>query len=125
MTFEEFISKHGPEIHTIQALLGKRLSDNPVTLVQQLTEIESWASRLTTILAHGNSFLDEAEYQELQAIDKDKKALEREVELRARVVKQRRFRDILQGCADSVKHKISLGQSIMRANNSESQKFGT
>lgn len=121
-TVDAWLKKHTPEIKNIQTMLLTELSDNPSVIVQQLVDIECWGSRASSLLAHSNFLLDLAEKRELSTIDKELKAIEREVALAAAVARERRLRDVLHGICDAIKTRISLGQSIIKLHSLDSMK---
>ena len=104
----------GPEIAVVQAMLRAPLSDNPRSLVEQLTEAESWYGRVMTLLADANSYLDLAEQEQLGLIDKSLTVLERQTALAAAVFQERRLRDILEGLAEALKNRTMLGMNLRR-----------
>lgn len=102
------------QINTVQELLSEPLSDDQGLLVRQLEAIEAWGARMNTMLAYANAFLDSYQAQKLAEIDPKLKVLDRETQLNAMVVNERRYRDILVGLCESIKTRISLGQSILK-----------
>ena len=110
----EWLEINNSTLLKVRDLLAEKLSDNPVLLTQQLTTIEAWQGRLSTMQAECDSLLDLAELRELTNLDSDLKALEREVRLKANVVNERRIRDICLGLNRAISGRIILGMSLIK-----------
>src|SRR3990167_2040220 len=121
--FEDLLADNQDEIEAGQDLLSEPLSDNTSLLSPQLAKIEAWHSRMTTLLADSEAYLDLAEHQELMSIDRDLTVLERDAILNAKVVHHRRLRNIIQGLVDSMKNKLILGMSLGKRNIGEQSRW--
>lgn len=117
--FEAWATDRVAEVQELEGLLQERLSDNPVTLVDQLTLIEAWHPRIVRLLAEANTWLDLAEADQLMNIDRELTVLERETKLKARVATQRRTRNLIDGLAQCIRTRIMLGMSLRKAHTAE------
>ncbi len=118
-SFVKFRQAHQDEILRVQTFMAKPLSDNPAILNEQVRQAEAWYGRMTTLLAWANSYLKLAEEDKLVPKGKDVTDLDREKTLAAAVAEERRFRDVIEGLAESIDKRVSLVQSMMRAINAE------
>lgn len=117
--FVTWFESEEPDVVVVTSLMSTELSDNPSELVKQLVKIEAWYARMTSALAWANSFLDAAERRELLARSKDITDLDREKTLADEVKDERRVRDILDGIVASIKNRLILGMSLMKAQQGE------
>lgn len=120
-SFEEFLEKHRGEIDDLQRLLSTELPDNPTELEVALRHSEAQYARMTTIRAWADSWLDIASHRLLPPKE-GRTELEREKELDALVVQHRRFRDICSGLCDAIGQRLSLGQSLLKAQQRETSR---
>lgn len=110
--FEAFRKKVEPEISFVEKLLRRPLSEEPESLAADLRRAEVWYARLQTILAYAEAFLDRAEQERLP--DKEKKTeLERQKLLASLVTRERLLRDRASGLMDSLRTRVSLGQTLL------------
>jgi len=109
--FADWFGEIADEIDAVQGLLSERLSDDAVILTEQMSSIEAWHARMNTLLADANSYLDLAQHRELMTIDRELTVLERETILNAKVVTERRVRNILLGLSESIRNRMILGMS--------------
>lgn len=113
------------EIKAVQGLMSERLSDSPAVLSQQLGKIEAWHARMTSLLADANSQLDRAEYQGMMTVDRELTVFERIITLKAKVITERRVRDIILGLCQSIKNRLILGMSSRKQNAGERSYFAS
>lgn len=121
----DWLEKVLPEIRLAQILMARELPSNPVALMVLLSEVEAKYSRLTEILAEADSWLDETEYVELMRIDRELTVLEREKTLKAKAKDTRLLRDKIKGLTEAIKQRLILGQALLKAFNSETQRHST
>lgn len=117
-SFEDFVESHKTEITQVQAMLSSPMSDNPTELNAQLRAIEAQYARMVTIRAFADSFLDLKSYELLPGRDLGTE-LDRKSKLEALVAPQRRFRDVLVGVCRAIEQRVSLGQSLIKAQERE------
>jgi len=79
--FAEWLTNIEPELTKVYALLSKRLSQEPEELIGDLEDAEAWNGRVGGLLAEANSYLDKGRFFFLSSIDKEQRALDKEVEL--------------------------------------------
>ncbi len=116
MEFIKWKEKQQQEVMEIMATLEIPLSDDPEALWQELKEVEAYYGRLQYIVAEADKFLDIAECQELEKLQRQYEKLaayEKEKMVNAAVSDVRAFRDLAQGLVDAIKQRIMLGQSRM------------
>jgi len=113
MEFEEYVKKFEPQIADIRATLNESLSENPAELKAQLIKAESKYSLTMGHLAWANCFLDLAISKKMppkgELTENERKAI-----TDAGVANERKFRNIIEGTAESIKQRVSLGQSLLR-----------
>src|SRR3990167_4037342 len=101
MEFEEYVKKFEPQIADIRATLNESLSENPAELKAQLIKAESKYSLTMGHLAWANCFLD--------------LAISKKMPPKGELTEnERKFRNIIEGTAESIKQRVSLGQSLLR-----------
>lgn len=108
-----------PEIERIQELLSTKLSDNPSELLTQLTEVEAWHGRATTLLSEAATFLEQAEQEALMARDESWTDLDRKINLKAETSLERGAREMIAGLVEAIRTRLILGMSINKANTGE------
>lgn len=114
--FNEWKERHEEEITHIRALLDIPLSDEPEVLWQNVRDIEAHYGRLQYLVSIADKFLDEAECQALETLQRQYEKLaayEKEKMVNAAVSEIRAYRDLLAGLIEAVKQRIILGQSRM------------
>lgn len=102
------------EIGHVSFLLSEKLSDEPSHLISQMSECESKYARMGYILSQCQSWMEKGALEFLP--DRDLKEMDRKTELQAKLSPVREVRDHLKILCDSIENRISLGQSILRAN---------
>lgn len=117
--FEAWLEENQMEIEQVQELLSDKMSDNPAVLYDQLVKIEAWHSRMTSLLADANAYLDLAERAALTQRSERETDLDRKVRQTAAVVNERRLRDILDGVCESIRTRLMLGMSLRKQNAGE------
>ncbi len=114
--FKEWRERHREEVTHIRALLDIPLSDEPEALWQNVRDIEAHYGRLQYLVAIADEYLDEAECQALETLQRQYEKLaayEKEKMVNASVSEIRGYRDLLAGLIEAVKQRIMLGQSRM------------
>ena len=114
--FEEWKERHEGELTEIRALLDTPLPDDPEALWQALRDIEAHYGRLQYLVAVADKYLDEAECQALECLQRQYEKLaayEKEKMVNAAVSDVRAFRDLIEGLIEAVKQRVMLGQSRM------------
>lgn len=119
LAFADWFFSVLPEIRRVQELLTAPLSDNPAAMVGQLQDVERWYGRMTALLAYASSYYDYNYHVALPLKDKDRTAVDREAAADADTHLERRTRDELEGIVKAIQLRVSLGQSIIRANSQE------
>ena len=120
---ESWLEENIIEIEKIYEILSDKLSDNPVTLNDQLATAEAWHARMTSLLADSNTFLDLKERAEMPGREEKLTDLDRKVTLAAKVAQERRLRDKLDGICQSINLRLMLGMGMMKRMAQEKQKF--
>lgn len=116
-TFQAYFDKHEAVIRKAQALLATALSDELGEMDRQIREIEPYGNQMASIMAWADGYLDVEEHVKLVEIgprSSDFTDMDREKALAAAVVRQRRFRDVVEGIGKSVDRRISYAQSRLR-----------
>jgi hypothetical protein len=126
--FVDYFERHIEYIKEVQSLLSSPLSDSPVGMDQQAREAEAHSSRMASILAWADSYLDVAEHVQLRAMPprdpRDWTDMDRDRALKAAVTRERRFRDVVRGLCESIERRVSYTQSRLRTfTKSEFQSF--
>lgn len=121
LAFEDWALSVIPEIKYVQGLLQEKLSDNPAQLIGDLQAIECWYGRMTKLLAGANSYLDYNTNAELPEKEKGITDTDRKAIVEAAVHQERRLRDEMDGVVRAIELRISLGQSVIRANAGEAR----
>lgn len=116
MIMESFADWHNSiseEIDSVSKLMAKPLEDEPETLIQDLISIEAWNARVGFMLAEANSWLDrvklEARPPKEAGIEFDRRLI-----LDSAVSPVRLVRDRLESLRESIKQRLSIGQSILK-----------
>jgi len=112
-SFDSFKVAAFAEYSETSKSLDKALPEDPEGLSALLSQAEALGSRISYLLAKAEKHLDKAEAVHLIPKSKDYTDLDRETHLKAAVAQEGLIRDLLQSCVDSIKTKISLGQSIL------------
>jgi len=116
MKFNDWKERHEQEVAEIRALLDISLPDDPEALWQAVRDIEAHYGRLQYLVAIADKFLDEAECQALETLQRQHEKLaayEKEKMVNAAVSEVRAFRDLIQGLIEAVKQRVMLAQSRM------------
>lgn len=114
--FTDWKERHDDEVVHIRALLDIPLSDEPEVLWHNIKDVETHYGRLQYLVSIADKFLDEAECQALEALQRQHEKLaayEKEKMVNAAVSDIRAYRDLLAGLIEAVKQRIMLGQSRM------------
>lgn len=111
--FDAFKLAAYQEYTTVSQILNVAIHDDPVTLTQDLTQIETYGSRISYLLHKANGYLDKAEAERLLPKSKDYTDMDREKHLAAACAKERLMRDLLEGCAEGIKSRLMLGMTLL------------
>lgn len=111
------------EILETQALLAKRLPDDPSLLLESARDIECRQARIMSFLADASHDLAQASYQRIMTKAKDVTELDRTLKLKADVAAEQKAVDLLSGLVKSIATRISLIQSTVKAHSQESARF--
>lgn len=115
--FHIWVVSKREELDHVFSLLGQRMSDEPIELIQDLTEAESWAARCGVMLAEAQSHLDHAIYFYMPKKEAEGQAhkteAERKAEVDDKVREIREMRNRIESLCDALKQRISLGQSVL------------
>ena len=99
------------EFHHVAALLQEPLSDEPEALIKDLEAIEVWNARMQFLLAEANSHLSHETFVNLPT---DGTEFSRKTALKAMTAQEEEERDKLEAICDSIKTRITLGQSFLK-----------
>ncbi len=111
-SFEVFRKKVDPELTFVEKLLRRPLSEEPQGLVTDLRRAEAWYSRMQTIAAFAEGYLDVAEDEKMP--DKENLTeLERMKRLGHLVSAERLLRDRTEGLVEALRTRVSLGQTLL------------
>ena len=116
MKFNDWKERHEQEVAEIRALLDISLPDDPEALWQAVRDIEAYYGRLQYLVSIADKYLDEAECQALEVLQRQYEKLaayEKEKMVNAAVSEVRAFRDLIQGLIEAVKQRVMLAQSRM------------
>jgi len=114
MTFEDFKEKHSEELREAQIFLSAPLSDDAVVLRSQLCKAVPLMSRINVLHGWAVSYFKKARAQRIEPKDYGP-VLDREVKLESDTADERRYREMLEGLADSLKIYISVSQTLVKA----------
>ena len=109
-SFDAWKEKVRPDVAHVSNLLKQAISDEPSTLIQDLTHIEVWNARIGFILAEANSFLDRATFE---MMPDEGTALEKKAMVESRVAPIRETRDKIEALMNAIKQRLILGESIL------------
>jgi len=113
--FEDFKTQKAGYLTSVLTVLKSPLPDEAEPLWQALRDAEGYCGYLQFILAKADAYLDTAERRELEKVIRENTekmpAYEKEVQVRARCVDEREFRDYVRGLLEAIKQRINLGQS--------------
>lgn len=115
MITEDFLSwlnSHQQDITHVSKFMSESLSDEPEALILDLETAEGWNSRIQFLLAEANSWLDRCSFT-LMPAKENRSELERKLILDDAVSLVRKERDKIEALVDSIKTRLSLGQSIL------------
>lgn len=99
------------EFEHVSQLMREPLPDEPEALILALENIEVWNSRMQFLLAEMNSTLSQESFTKLPLSGTE---LERKTSLKAMTSVTQENRDKIEGLCESIKTRITLGQSILR-----------
>lgn len=108
-----------PDIVEVQELLAHELSDSPGELMHQLTKIEAWHGRVTSMKAWAASFLAQAEKAVLMERSDGWTDLDRRSDQKWKTASERRVTEIMEGMVDGIKNRLILGMALMKAQSGE------
>jgi hypothetical protein len=115
--FAEYFERHIETIKTIQAMMETKLSKEPGVLAEQLADVERFFTKVKSMEAWANSYLDLAERERLVPYDRASYTdTDRQIELASACSRERRFRDVVRGLSEGIERRISLGQSLLKYN---------
>lgn len=127
LKFDEYFNGHMEYIQQIQSSLNEPLDDAPGIMDAQARDAEANGVKMKSILAWADSYLDVAEHVRLTEIgprSSDFTDMDREIALKAATARERRFRDVVRGIAESIQARVSYTQTRLRTfANAEGQKF--
>ena len=110
-TFEQWLTAALPAGAAGQALLEQVLEKGTTNYNQQAAEVEDQYRKINDLLAEANAWLDDQEYRELMAMDRDHgTASERKIILNFKLKDRRLLRDKLKGLADALKARMRRAQ---------------
>jgi len=112
--FYAWFDKNRRDMDHVFELLSDQLRDEPEALIGDLEAVEAWFARIDFLLAECNSYLDKSLSLFLPPKSNDKSEMDRKAVLDAEVAPIREIRDKLEGLSNAIKHRISLGQSILK-----------
>lgn len=104
-------------LHVQRNILKHRLSKEPAGVVEDAKDAEAWYARMADLLADANAILDKAETDNLMPKSKEYTDYDREVKLAGLCAIQRSVRDKILGLVNGLEKRVSLAQSIMKAEN--------
>lgn len=111
--FKDWSDKILPEVEEVSKLLQTPMSDEPELLIRDLTKAEVWLGRFHALLAQANAYLDRYSFEAMppkgERTEKD-----REVLLDSETSPIRLVRDTIEGYTESIKTRLSMGQSLLR-----------
>ncbi len=99
------------EFDHVSLLLQEPLPDEPEALILALENIEVWNSRMQFLLAESNSILSKESLSKLALSGTE---LERKTALKALTAESQEEKDKIEALVDSIKTRITLGQSILK-----------
>lgn len=111
--FREWEESNKKELADVFEKLSESLSDDPTLLIGQLSDVEAWNARVQYILAEANSWLESLSAESIPE-KQDKSELERKILLAAAVAEPKQLRDKIEALVDSIRTRITLGQSILK-----------
>lgn len=112
--FEGWLQSKQPEIENVGLLLSTQLSSEPQELINDLTAVEAWNSRVGELLAEANAYLDRSTRYYLPDRSGDKTEADRKAFVDDKCADARKVRDILENLSDCIKQRLILGESILR-----------
>lgn len=111
--FSDWLTTRQKEIEHVSALLSTELSNEPADLIEDLTVIEAWGSRVGELLATTEAYLSRAKLFFLPE-GGEMRETERKAIVDDKVSDIRKTRDILESMRDCIKNRLILGESILR-----------
>lgn len=111
--FTEWLEKIHPELEKTGLILATRLDSEPEALIDDILEIEAQNARIGELRAIADSWLDRGKLYFLPSKEEGLSEGERRAVVDDKVRDIRRVRDILESYQDAIKHRITLGQSIL------------
>jgi hypothetical protein len=112
--FNDWFQSKLPDVRKVQDLLMVQLSNEPQQLIDDLTEVEAWASRCGELLAESNAWLDRAKLFYQPEKTEDLRESDRKAYVDSQVSDIRKVRDIMDSLCDCIKNRLILGESILR-----------
>lgn len=111
--FATWIEGKQGEIEHVSSLLATQLNSEPSGLIEDLTAVEAWNSRVGELLANATAYLDKA--KKFYMPDRSEGSVEdRKIVMEAKVADIQRVCAILESLSDSIKQRLILGESILR-----------
>ena len=110
-TFDQWLTASLPTIAAGQKLLEKILEKGTADYNEQAAEIEDAYRRISDLLAEANAWLDDLEYRELMAMNRDQgTASERKIVLNFKLKDRRMLRDKIKGLSEALKSRMKRAQ---------------
>ncbi len=111
--FLEWSEKIKPELEHISILLSEELSDEPSSLIQNLTNIEAWNGRAGALLAQADAWLDRYTLEAMPQRQEGRLEADRKALLDSETSPIRLLRDTIEKYSDSIRQRLILGESIL------------
>lgn len=111
--FVDWNQKIQVDLIEVSKLLAEPLSDAPEQLIRDLRDVEVWNGRVGSLLAQADSWLDR--YSHFVMPSKENRTeMDRKALLESETSPIRVVRDTILHFQESIKTRITLGQSILR-----------
>lgn len=120
--FKAYKKEHLPEIIEVFKLTQIRLDDESGELENQVKEAEKWFGRVVFMRATAKKFVSDAKEEKIPDIQKALALMsvekptykQKEKFLEAAVSEVQHFHDDLDGLVETIKQRVSLGQSLLK-----------
>lgn len=126
LSYEDLTQQSDVIIEAVSSLFGEYLSEDIVKLESQVREIEAYYANIQYLLPQAENHYRVNQERVLDEVlgEKEKKPNEfdKKIYVDSRVSEYKLLRDTLKNLGESIRQRISLGQSILK-NSSENRSY--
>lgn len=112
---EKWLDANQEQILRVQSLLATPLPNDPAMLDNMLRDIDSEYESMNSLFADALTLYDAGKRKALRGRERGVTDLDREIEMRAETINERRLVVTLEGIVEAVKSRLMLGMSLRKS----------